>query len=488
MNVGKQYHQIVNKILIDYLNIPRQYQNVESKLIVSEDRNDYIIFVYGTHDTESVHECILHIQIEDDKIIVRRDNTKYNLFDKLLNAKVPSDKIIYPDAPQLKITDYSVSLEKIYEIHGSLFEVRENFTKALKIDISSSELAKLAAIKHEYINYAIASHPNTPPELLKDFFPKFPLQVLTNPILDLLLLEQPKFIEELFDAYHYFFQKNNLKEIKDIRKWAASKKQEDIDINTSVSNINSIFISNKRINVRRKYVIQNLCKNARLPLNTKNNPAETMQSLDDFLSNYFGDCKVEYNPDLAAIKARQLPLSLKYLYSFIGKYPGQHGDWLHTQDTLVSGNRIFRGKRSFLYENQGCWEYATELDGYDPPVWIDGVLREEGYKYVCDSLSQFLITFCFQEAIFASKYYFAFDDSIDNIVSTLQKENIETTLLWQGTYANDVWFNNDYNFRNSNSFYLAEDSILIGNRWCGTNYKNAEKLLTSFNFKLHRLN
>ena len=368
MNLRKQYHQIVNRILTDYLNVPRQYQNVESKLIKSEDANDYIIFVYGTHDTESIHECVLHVQIEDDKIIVRRDSTKCNLFDKLLDAKVPSDKIIYPDAPQRKITDYSVSLEKIYELHGSLFEVKENFTKALKQDIPSAELLKLAAIKHEYLNCAIASHPNTSPDLLTDFFPKFPLQVLTNPILDLLLLEQPRFIEKLYDTYSYFFERNEVKDIKEVRKWAEEKKQEDVDLNTCISNIKPTFILTKTISDRQHYIIQNLWKN---------------------------EC--------------------------------------------------------FLGENQGVWNCVTELEGYDPPVWILGY-RGDTWEYLCDSLTEFLVTFCLQETLSRS--------NLRETTRYQKEKKYKYTFIWQGKYAWDIVFGIEDGNRNGSSFYyLVEDYV-----------------------------
>ncbi len=174
MSIVEEYRSIIRKNLTDYLNLPRKYQNVEFKLIASEDRNEYIIFVRGMHDTESVSECILHLQTAGEKIVIYRDSTQSDLFAKLLDAGIPSNKIIYPDAPQLETTDYDVSLEKIYELHGSLFELKDNFTKALKINIPAAELIKLATIKHDYINCAIASHPNTPPDLLKELFSKIP--------------------------------------------------------------------------------------------------------------------------------------------------------------------------------------------------------------------------------------------------------------------------------------------------------------------------
>ncbi|VEP18620.1 hypothetical protein H1P_840001 [Hyella patelloides LEGE 07179] len=159
----EQYRPTILKTLQVYIATPHKYQNIKSQLIVSEDRNDYLIMTYGVHNTESIHKCIFHLQIKDSKIVILRDNTESGIFDKLLNAGLNSDRLIYPDLSQDEIKDFdlTVSLEKVYEEHKSLFEVKANFTKAIKPDATGAELVQLAKIEHEYINCAIAQHPNS---------------------------------------------------------------------------------------------------------------------------------------------------------------------------------------------------------------------------------------------------------------------------------------------------------------------------------------
>ena len=104
---------------------------------------------------------------------------------------------------------------------------------------------------------------------------------------------------------------------------------------------------------------------------------------------------------------------------------------------------------------------------------------------VCNSLSQFLVTFSLREAFFASKYVSTFDSRIskvnlDNLVSAFSEQGYEVRLLWQGKYATDVIFEEEYKICRSNYFYSVEDTILIwNNNGCSSNYKNADKLLSS---------
>lgn len=215
-------------------------------------------------------------------------------------------------------------------------------------------------------------------------------------------------------------------------------------------------------------------------LEFKDDPKKLMIELDRFLSIYYGDRKIQYNPDLDEIALRKMPQPLKDLYSFVGKYPGKHGT-LHTQDTLFFYPGIFKGKLCIVGENQGVWSCGTEVEGDDPPVylieWTTEKKDDAGWRCVCNSLSEFLVTFCLREALLASTYRSAFKGDIENTVSKIRKQGYEVILLWQGKYSQIK----DYVMPQIDSFYLIEDSILLWDQWnnscCGTNYKNANRVL-----------
>ena len=218
-------------------------------------------------------------------------------------------------------------------------------------------------------------------------------------------------------------------------------------------------------------------------LEFKDNPEELMQALDRFLSVYYGDRQVEYKPDLDEIATWNIPQPLKDLYSFVGKYPGKHGTFINTQDSLFLYPYIFNDKLCIISENQGVWSCGTEISGEDPPVylvdWTTDKQNNSDWIYINDSLSQFLVTFCLREALFASSYTSAFKGKIEDTVSKMRELGYEVNLLWSGKYTEIE----SYIVPQLDSFYLLEDSILIwdmwDSSWCGTNYKNANRLITS---------
>ncbi len=73
-------------------------------------------------------------------------------------------------------------------------------SEALNENTVGDRLRELAETGDEAIRLAVAQNPNTPPDVLLRLFNKFPLQVLNNPVLDVLLLENLNFLEELYLA------------------------------------------------------------------------------------------------------------------------------------------------------------------------------------------------------------------------------------------------------------------------------------------------
>lgn len=58
-------------------------------------------------------------------------------------------------------------------------------------DTSPEQLRELAAISSKSISFRVAANPNTPIDVLWKLGTKFPKQLLENPVLPLLLLENP---------------------------------------------------------------------------------------------------------------------------------------------------------------------------------------------------------------------------------------------------------------------------------------------------------
>lgn len=217
-------------------------------------------------------------------------------------------------------------------------------------------------------------------------------------------------------------------------------------------------------------------------LEFKDDPQKLIVALEEFLSVYYADRQLEYQRELDEILSGNIPKPLKYLYPFIEKYFGKHGN-LCKQDSLRinSVKKTYGGKTLIVSENSGCWHCFTETEGEDPPVWTEDYGWKDDFpkwKLVNNSLSQFLVTFCLREALFNSVYSYRIKKKMKNVLSEFKKQKYETVLLWQGKYFPVE----DYVMPQTDYFYLIEDSILVwdmwNSSWCGTNYKNADRLLS----------
>ena len=94
------YRQIIEKILSEYAEIPYSYNNLESKLIISKDSNDYLLLTIGWEKDVRNHGCIVHLEIINGKIWIQRDGTEDGIATDLLAAGVPKSDIVLAFHPR----------------------------------------------------------------------------------------------------------------------------------------------------------------------------------------------------------------------------------------------------------------------------------------------------------------------------------------------------------------------------------------------------
>ena len=106
-----EYRKKIKSILNDYISIPYSRGDIESKLIISNDENNYLVMTTGWQNKKRIHGCIIHLEIIDDKIWVHRDGTEYGIANELLDADISKDKIVlgFHPADIRQYTDFAVS-------------------------------------------------------------------------------------------------------------------------------------------------------------------------------------------------------------------------------------------------------------------------------------------------------------------------------------------------------------------------------------------
>lgn len=111
MDILEKYRQIIEKILTEYASIPYAHGDLEIKLIISKDLNNYLLITQGWENDVRVHGCVVDLEIIDGKIWVQRDGTEDGMANELVLSGVPKDDIVIGfQPPELRpFVEYAVS-------------------------------------------------------------------------------------------------------------------------------------------------------------------------------------------------------------------------------------------------------------------------------------------------------------------------------------------------------------------------------------------
>ncbi|OCQ97254.1 FdxN element excision controlling factor protein [Oscillatoriales cyanobacterium USR001] len=89
-----KWREILEKILQYYADLPYRYGDVITYLIVSRDRNHFMLVQEGWENDRRVHGCVVHAEIRNDKIWIHYDGIEDGITDELVAAGVPKDCIV----------------------------------------------------------------------------------------------------------------------------------------------------------------------------------------------------------------------------------------------------------------------------------------------------------------------------------------------------------------------------------------------------------
>jgi hypothetical protein len=111
MDTIEKYREKIKNFLTDYVSIPYSRGDIESKLIISNDQNNYLVMTSGWQNKKRIHGCVIHLEIIEDKIWIHRDGTEYGIANELVDAGISKDKIVlgFHPADIRQYTDFAVS-------------------------------------------------------------------------------------------------------------------------------------------------------------------------------------------------------------------------------------------------------------------------------------------------------------------------------------------------------------------------------------------
>ncbi|MDB9516410.1 XisI protein [Roseofilum reptotaenium CS-1145] len=88
------YYEVIKSILVEYAKLPYAHGKLERKLVIGEDRRNYVLLTVGELKGKRVHSCIVHLEVVGDKIWIHEDGLEDGITDDLLRAGIPQNKIV----------------------------------------------------------------------------------------------------------------------------------------------------------------------------------------------------------------------------------------------------------------------------------------------------------------------------------------------------------------------------------------------------------
>src|SRR2546430_17241350 len=94
MDTLDRYRQIIQQILTEHAQIPYAHGELQSVTVFDRESDHYLLVVQGWEKRRRIHDCVIHVDIIDDKIWIQHDGTEYGVAQELLDAGLSKDRIV----------------------------------------------------------------------------------------------------------------------------------------------------------------------------------------------------------------------------------------------------------------------------------------------------------------------------------------------------------------------------------------------------------
>ena len=111
MDRVSQFYPIIYPIIKEYADLPYSDRNLQHKLVISDDKKDYLLMTIGWKNDVKIHGCVVHLEIINDKVWIHRDGLEDGIADDLLRAGIPKNEIVLAfHPPDIRpLTEFAVN-------------------------------------------------------------------------------------------------------------------------------------------------------------------------------------------------------------------------------------------------------------------------------------------------------------------------------------------------------------------------------------------
>jgi len=106
-----QYREYIQKLVTKYGSYKPSEEDVEIQLIFDTARDHYQILEIGWDGYDRIYNCVIHLDIKDEKIWIQRNMTDIQIAEELTEMGVPKEDIVLGLQPfhQRQYTQYGVA-------------------------------------------------------------------------------------------------------------------------------------------------------------------------------------------------------------------------------------------------------------------------------------------------------------------------------------------------------------------------------------------
>lgn len=107
----ENYHNVIEKVLTEYAQIPYAYGEITSETIFDRENDRYLLLTIGWKNRRRVHGVLVHIDIINSKIWIQRDGTEDGIATDLEREGVPKSDIVlgFHEPEVRKFTEYAAA-------------------------------------------------------------------------------------------------------------------------------------------------------------------------------------------------------------------------------------------------------------------------------------------------------------------------------------------------------------------------------------------
>ncbi|ACB00957.1 excision controlling factor protein, XisI like protein (plasmid) [Picosynechococcus sp. PCC 7002] len=94
MDKLNHYRQIIQDMLNEKAKIKPIGGDIEVETVFDEKKDRYLLVHLGWNDQQRIYSCVLHLEIQEEKIWIQNNQTDQSITEELLEKGVPKIDII----------------------------------------------------------------------------------------------------------------------------------------------------------------------------------------------------------------------------------------------------------------------------------------------------------------------------------------------------------------------------------------------------------